>query len=333
MTSSYQKSLSLSTTALGTIITTTAENPFGMWLGLELNMISFMCYVMFNQQRSTLAEVMLKYFLIQAPASSIFIFTMLMSPQITTHIPVILAMSLKSGMAPLHSWLPQISESLEWNQLMILLSLQKVAPLSIISSNLELKPMMIISILVAASAATGALGGINETSIRKILAYSSIAHMSWILLSMLTSSMIWIPYFIMYMIILTTLIPPLKYSQIYHIPYIFSSKIKSNLIPFILTPLLSLMGLPPLLGFLPKLMVISMSLMKPLLIMLSLVILSSLITLYYYLRIFSSISFIKSPSQSIFTPITPNTPALLPASIFINLTGIMIMPLITLMHF
>lgn len=61
---------------------------------------------------------------------------------------------------------------------------QKVAPLLLITSLIEISALysivLLISLIAGTSSLVGGIGGINQTQIRAILAYSSVGHLGWI---------------------------------------------------------------------------------------------------------------------------------------------------------
>jgi len=67
----------------------------------------------------------------------------------------------------------------------ILITIQKIAPLSLLSYTLYSNDLPIIPAAIISSALVGAIGGINQTFLRKIIAYSSINHIAWIISAIL----------------------------------------------------------------------------------------------------------------------------------------------------
>ena len=100
---------------------------------------------------------------------------------------------LKSGAAPLHWWFPGVMEGLRWENCALLIRVQKAAPLMLISYLIEISAFTLIIILL--SAIVGSIGGLNQTSIRKTLTYSTINHTGWILIALATSENLWLVYF------------------------------------------------------------------------------------------------------------------------------------------
>lgn len=139
---------------------------------------------------------------------------------------------------------------------------------------------------IICSTIIGSLGGLNQSSLRKLIAYSSINHLAWILARIINNEIIWIFYFFFYSFISLTLILNFSNFSIFWINQIFLNLNLKKINKLIFcVPLLSLGGLPPFLGFFPKWLVIETLLINNFLLILTLLIFFSLITLYYYIRI------------------------------------------------
>nr|AEW48054.1 NADH dehydrogenase subunit 2 [Pseudostegana angustifasciata] len=278
--------------ATGTMITVTSNSWLSAWMGLEINLLSFIPLMSDNTNNNSSPEASLKYFLTQALASTVLLFSvvLMMLKNIIielnhSYISLMLLSSLlmKSGAAPFHFWFPNMMEGMTWINSIILLTWQKIAPLMLISYmnfNFLLKMSVVLSVIV------GALGGINQTSLRKLMAFSSINHLGWMLMSFDTSEMAWMIYFLFYSFLSITIIFMFNIFKMFHFNQMFSKFFNSKIMKFLLfMNFLSLGGLPPFLGFLPKWLVIQQLSMNSNFFMLFIMILSSLITLFFYLRI------------------------------------------------
>lgn len=195
---------------------------------------------------------------------------------------IIASLILKSGMAPFHFWFPNVIEGLSWINSFILLTWQKIAPL-ILLSYLILNYLFIpivISILI------GSFGGLNQTSLRKIIAYSSINHIGWIGASMISRDILWLNYFLFYRFLSITLIYFFNIYKLFYINQIYSIFNYSNELKLILfLNFLRLGGLPPFLGFFPKWIVIQILVENNQLFLITIMVIITLITLFYYVRI------------------------------------------------
>lgn len=171
---------------------------------------------------------------------------------------------------------------------LILITWQKIAPLIILTFCLN---FYFIILRICFSAFIGALGGLNQTSLRKIIAYSSINHLRWIISRILRNENILKIYFLFYFFLSFTIIWIFKNFNIFNINQIFLILFKKKMMKFFLiVPLLSLGGLPPFLGFFPKWIIIEILIYFNFLFLLIILTIFSLITLYFYLRLtYSSI--------------------------------------------
>nr|QBF44168.1 NADH dehydrogenase subunit 2 [Thaumalea sp. ZK-2019] len=278
----------------GSLMTISANSWLGAWAGLEINLLSFIPLMMDTKNLMS-TEATLKYFLTQALASALLLFATIIIMtklnfiiQLNNHshyvsLIILSSLLLKSGSAPFHFWFPSVMEGLSWWNNFILMTWQKMAPLMLVSYCLNFN---FIIIVIICCSTIGALGGLNQTSLRKLMAFSSINHLGWMLASMLYSDSLWLMYYLTYTFLTFNIIFILNSYKIFHINQAFSQQHQLPIIKFMLMiSLLSLGGLPPFLGFFPKWMVIqsltNYSLMFLLLIMVSL----TLVTLFFYLRI------------------------------------------------
>nr|YP_009349974.1 NADH dehydrogenase subunit 2 [Homogryllacris anelytra]AQM40148.1 NADH dehydrogenase subunit 2 [Homogryllacris anelytra] len=299
----------------GTLISISANSWFSTWMGLEINLLSFIP-LMTNSKNTLSTEATLKYFLIQALASITFLFsTTLMqiysnssiSPTFINNLFITLISStllMKMGAAPFHFWFPGTMEGLSWKNCFILMTWQKIAPLVLLSYLIKMNSFT--TMIVILSVMIGSLGGLNQTSLRKLLAYSSINHLGWMIAAMFCGENLWELYFIIYSFLTLAMICMFSTSQIFHINQNFMIYNKSQSFKlFLFLTLLSLGGLPPFLGFLPKWMVIQTLTSLYTLPMCTIMVMMTLITLFYYIRL-SFTAFLLNYTQMKWNYITPS---------------------------
>nr|AQM40045.1 NADH dehydrogenase subunit 2 [Atlanticus sp. ZJZ-2017] len=287
------KLLFLSTLLLGTIISITSTSWLGVWMGLEINLLSFIP-LMTNTKNIMSTEASLKYFLVQALASSILLFSIILMLSFS-NTPLMMEMEvfktlissallLKMGAAPFHFWFPGVMEGLNWHNCLLLMTWQKIAPLMLLAYTIEMN--MFISIIIMMSVLIGSLGGLNQNSLRKLMAYSSINHVGWMTAAMVVGETMWELYFMIYTLLSLSIVLMFNTHHIYHINQNFlvmpnNPMTKSCM--FLL--LLSLGGLPPFLGFLPKWLIIqTLTELGYQFIVITMVI-TTLMTLFYYIRL------------------------------------------------
>lgn len=241
----------------------------------------------------TSTESSLKYFLTQALASTVLLFSVILLilknnfnnevNESFTSIIIISSLLLKRGAAPFHFWFPNIMEGLNWINSLLLITWQKIAPLILISY-LNIKELLLIRVIL--SVIVGAIGGLNQTSLRKLISFSSINHLGWILSSLIIRESIWLVYFLFYSFLSFILTFIFNIFKLFHLNQLFSWFINRKILKFTLfINFLSLGGLPPFLGFLPKWLVIQQLTSCNQYFLLTAIMMSTLITLFFYLRI------------------------------------------------
>ena len=273
---------------LGSFLTISSSSWLGAWIGLELNLLSFIPLIS-SSSNPYYSETALKYFLIQASASTIIIISSSIQLFNNSVYPFIILLSLliKLGAAPFHFWFPHIMEGLSWGQSAILLSIQKLAPFMIISFiNLFNHLTFFIIVSRALSAIAGSLGGFNSLKLRKLIAYSSINHISWILLTLILRESLFFLYYFFYIIISFSIIFSFSYLRTFHISNLFNFNSKNSFHYFII-PLsfISLGGLPPLRGFIPKWLVAQLLIQNEIYSIILILFGCTLVTLFFYIRI------------------------------------------------
>nr|ADU55359.1 NADH dehydrogenase subunit 2 [Dosidicus gigas] len=275
---------------MGTLFSLSSSHWLTMWMGLEINLMGFL--PLMNIKGKTLeAEASMKYFIIQSMSSSILIISSVlmynntlswysMFTDSTFSLMIILSLVLKLGGAPLHFWMPSIAKQMSWSILFMMLTWQKLAPLlmlSLVNSNL-----MVVMLISVASTIVGSIMALNQTNIQLIMTYSSISHLGWMLSMITINSSLTMMYFFNYIMISMPLMNMLSMTLGNHLFMLTQQTKMNNMIPISL--ILSLGGLPPLLGFMSKLIIL-ISLIEMKLMMLAMfMFVGTLISLYFYLN-------------------------------------------------
>nr|YP_009915391.1 NADH dehydrogenase subunit 2 [Palaemon adspersus]QLM01580.1 NADH dehydrogenase subunit 2 [Palaemon adspersus] len=288
-----------STLMMGTFISISSSSWFVAWLGLELNLLSFIPLI--TSKRNTFSsEAALKYFLVQTLGSATLLasVSMLFLFKTSPNILILCSLTLKMGAAPLHFWLPTIMQGMSWQNCLILMTVQKVAPIVLTSYILSPQTSFIVMMISMLSALLGGIGGLNQTLLRKLMAYSSINHMAWMLAAISMNTNLWVHYIFAYIIISISLVNLLNFNQAYHIKHLANPSCSQlNKIVMFLT-LFSLGGLPPFLGFLPKMSVVKDLINQGLLLLAFVLTMSALITLFYYVRLSITALTLATPKTS-----------------------------------
>nr|QAX27887.1 NADH dehydrogenase subunit 2 [Chilo suppressalis] len=275
-----------------TLISISSNSWLGCWIGLEINLLSFIPLIS-NSNNLLSTEASLKYFLTQSIASINFLFFILLKMifmkmfEMNNFLSIMINSSLlmKMGSAPFHFWFPNIVEGMSWFNNFLLMSWQKISPIILLSYYFN-KNFLIFIIMI--NAIIGAIGGLNQTSLRKLMAFSSINNLSWMLSSIMISENLWIFYFLFYCMLISIMcftfymLNLFFFNQLFFIN--FNYMIKLNL----LINFLSLGGLPPFIGFFPKWIIINFLMNNNFILINFILIMSSLIMLFFYIRIIYS---------------------------------------------
>nr|YP_009388873.1 NADH dehydrogenase subunit 2 [Atherinosoma microstoma]BAX73964.1 NADH dehydrogenase subunit 2 [Atherinosoma microstoma] len=293
---------------LGTTITLTSSHWLLAWMGLEMNTLAIIP-LMAQHHHPRAVEATTKYFLAQAAAAAMLLFASLTNAwisgqwdisQMTHPLPttiITLALALKIGLAPVHAWLPEVLQGLDLTTGLILSTWQKLAPFALILQINPSQPALLI-LLGLVSMLVGGWGGLNQTQLRKILAYSSIAHLGWMILILQFSPSLTLVALLTYLVMTLSTFLIFKLNKATTVNALASSWSKAPILTS-LTPLvlLSLGGLPPLTGFMPKWFILQELTKQDLGFTATLAALSALLSLYFYLRLSYAMTLTMSPNN------------------------------------
>nr|AYW14230.1 NADH dehydrogenase subunit 2 [Menidia menidia] len=293
---------------LGTTITFASTHWLLAWMGLEMNTLAIIP-LMARHHHPRAVEATTKYFLTQAAAAAMLLFASVTNAwlsgqweiqQISHPVPVTmitLALALKVGLAPLHAWLPEVLQGLDLTTGLILSTWQKLAPFALLLQLLPTNSLILVA-LGLASTLVGGWGGLNQTQLRKILAYSSIAHLGWMILVLQFSPSLTLLALLTYFIMTFSTFMVFKLNGSTTVNMLATSWSKAPVLTSI-TPLilLSLGGLPPLTGFLPKWLILQELAKQDLALTATFAALSALLSLYFYLRLTYAMTLTMSPNN------------------------------------
>nr|YP_009860909.1 NADH dehydrogenase subunit 2 [Nassarius siquijorensis]QKI31781.1 NADH dehydrogenase subunit 2 [Nassarius siquijorensis] len=297
----------MSVMGIGTLFSVSSVHWLGIWAGLEINLIGFLPMLVYQKSVSE-SQSAVKYFIVQALGSSFLMFgsllvfnmsftwdmyTKVSNPSILGFIILVSGLCIKLGLFPFHYWLPGVMAGLPWVSCLILATWQKLAPLFLVLCLLEISKsysiVFMLCVISAGSALIGGVGGINQTQIRALLAYSSISHLGWMMFALVHSEWTMKMYLGIYVLISISLFMSLWYNDSGMMKDINNLKNSGFAALTIMLLLLSLGGLPPLLGFISKWLVIMSSVSGPWMPAVFVLILGSLMSLFYYLSLFFSV--------------------------------------------
>nr|YP_002038846.1 NADH dehydrogenase subunit 2 [Tomistoma schlegelii]AER37349.1 NADH dehydrogenase subunit 2 [Tomistoma schlegelii]AER37350.1 NADH dehydrogenase subunit 2 [Tomistoma schlegelii]AER37351.1 NADH dehydrogenase subunit 2 [Tomistoma schlegelii]QOI74276.1 NADH dehydrogenase subunit 2 [Tomistoma schlegelii]CAH18631.1 NADH dehydrogenase subunit 2 [Tomistoma schlegelii] len=302
----------LTTLTITTFIFLSSTHLVLMWVALELSTLAILPLIA-TKSHPRAIEASTKYFLTQATASALIIFsgtlnyTMTGNCQITEltnpnlMMTLMLAVFIKIGLVPFHFWVPETLQGMTPTAAIFLLTWQKLGPLIMLFLMSPLINFEVLSMMAVLSAVVAGWLGLNQTQVRKLVAMSSIAQMAWTLVIVKYAPSLMILAFYLYSLTISATLLTLDKLSMTSISNLLLSFSKAPIITFLLMiSLLSLSGLPPLAGFLPKWLTIDMLVAEEAIWVAFMMLMASLLSLFFYMRLWYN-------SASTIPPNTTNT--------------------------
>nr|AAL10144.1 NADH dehydrogenase subunit 2 [Varanus storri]ACH70199.1 NADH dehydrogenase subunit 2 [Varanus storri] len=286
----------LSSMMAGTILTMTSHHWVSAWLGLELNTLAIIP-VISKTHHPRATEASTKYFLIQATSSALFLLSGITSAYLygTWDISHLLnnpskilfttALATKLGLAPIHFWLPEVLQGVPILTALIIATWQKMAPMALLITTWDLIPTPITLTMGLLSTIIGGLGGLNQTQLRKMMAYSSIAHLGWMIIIITIAPNLTFLNLTLYMTLTSSAMLTMHLTTSKTLQNAMHISSHSPIITSLfLLSLLSLGGLPPMSGFSPKWLILQELTLHHLTPLALTMALTALLSLMFYLR-------------------------------------------------
>nr|AYD74779.1 NADH dehydrogenase subunit 2 [Thapsinillas affinis] len=282
---------------MGTTITISSNHWITAWAGLEINTLAILPLIAKSHHPRAI-EAATKYFLTQSAASALVLFSSMTNAwhtgqwditQLTHPVSCLIltsAISIKLGLVPFHFWFPEVLQGSPLITGLLLSTMMKFPPITLLYMTApSLNPTLLTSMAIL-SVALGGWMGLNQTQIRKILAFSSISHLGWMAAIMPYHPKLALLNFYLYSLMTAAVFLSLNSIKTLKLSVLMTTWTKTpSLSAMLLLALLSLAGLPPLTGFLPKWLIIqelTKQDMAPAAIAISLL---SLLSLFFYLRL------------------------------------------------
>ncbi len=328
---------------LGMMIMISAHSFLLVYLGLELLSLSLYAMIAFNRNSSSAAEAAMKYFVLGAMASGLLLYgisifygitgtvdinqvSASINAQLDQH-PVALGFALtfivvglcfKLGAVPFHMWLPDIYQGSPTSVTLFIGTAPKIAGFAMAIrllvdglGDLQVDWSQMLTVLAVASMALGNIIAIAQTNFKRMLAYSTISHVGFILLGILSatangyaSAMF---YTITYAITASVafgvlLVLNRKGCEAEEISDLGGLNDSNPWYAALLAiAMFSMAGVPPTVGFYAKLSVLQAVIQVDLLWLAVVAVLFSVIGLFYYLRIIKVMYFDKPAAEQTIT--------------------------------
>nr|AAU09898.1 NADH dehydrogenase subunit 2 [Passerculus sandwichensis] len=282
---------------LGTTITISSNHWIMAWMGLEINTLAILPLISKSHHPRAI-EAATKYFLTQATASALVLFSSMTNAwqtgqwditQLTHPMSCLIltsAVAMKLGLVPFHFWFPEVLQGSPMITGLLLSTLMKLPPITLLYMTSPSLDPTLLTTLAILSVALGGWMGLNQTQIRKILAFSSISHLGWMAIIIVYNPKLTLLNFCLYTVMTAAVFLTLNTIKVLKLTTLMTAWTKTpSLNAVLLLTLLSLAGLPPLTGFLPKWLIIQELTKQDMAPAATLISLLSLLSLFFYLRL------------------------------------------------
>nr|CAD5128095.1 nad2 [Tethya citrina] len=298
--------------ALSSLLLVSSINWLSIYLAIELQTLTLFILVAIKRDSVYSTEAGLKYFVLGAVSSGLFLFgcTLLYGLTGETSIQgvnsilisdmgkILITISLlfKLSAAPFHMWAPDVYEGAPTIITALLATVPKVAVFSIL---VQIGPVInVVLVCAVLSIVYGSIGALNQTKMKRLLAYSGIGHMGFILFGIgvgsfesIQASLIYMIIYIIMTVCIFSIILSLRLTKTLIVEISGLSR-KDPVIALTLALIfLSIAGIPPLAGFLSKWLILLAGVSSEYYLISIVVVLSSVIAGVYYVRLVQIIFF------------------------------------------
>ncbi len=204
---------------LGVMLLISANNLVTIYLGLELISLSSYALVAFDRDSRTGSEAAMKYFVLGSMASGMLLYGMSMIYGATGSLDLyaisaavanigsddpmlvfglvflVVGLAFKLGVVPFHMWIPDVYHGAPVPTTLFISSVPKMAAFAMAIrllqtglGDLQGDWSQMLSVLAVLSIVLGNLAAIAQTNIKRMLAYSTISHMGFVLMGLLPGS-------------------------------------------------------------------------------------------------------------------------------------------------
>nr|AAF65701.1 NADH dehydrogenase subunit 2 [Tetrastes bonasia] len=293
----HAKLISALSLIVGSSITISSNHWVLAWTGLEINTLAIIPLISKSHHPRAI-EATIKYFLTQSTASALILFSSLTNAwstgqwditqlnHPTSCLLLTMAIGIKLGLVPFHFWFPEVLQGSPMSTALLLSTLMKLPPITLLLMSTQSLNTTLLTTLAILSALIGGWMGLNQTQTRKILAFSSVSHLGWMTIIIAYNPQLTLLTFTLYTIMTTTVFLSLTQIKVLKLSTMLISWTKTPMLnATVMLALLSLAGLPPLTGFMPKWFIIQELIKQEMTPSATIISLLSLLSLFFYLRL------------------------------------------------
>ena len=322
---------------VGMMLMVSANNFLALYLGLELQSLALYILASIHRDNVKSAEAGLKYFVLGSLASGIFLFgcsfiygfsgtisfevlnqlyqeNTLPLGVLIGMVFVIVAFCFKASAVPFHMWTPDVYEGAPTPVTAFFAVAPKVAVIAVFIrttmvafEGVAIQWQQVIQFVAAASMIIGAIGALKQTNIKRLIAYSSIGHVGYILIGVATASQEGVRASLVYLTIylavsvgtFACIMMVRRRDVMSEDISTFSGLAKTNpyLAMAMAVMMFSMAGIPPFAGFFAKFFVLFAAIEEGIIWLAVIGVVSSVVSAFYYLRIVKILYFDEATSS------------------------------------
>lgn len=323
---------------LGMLVLASANSLLTLYLGLELLSFPLYAMVVLQRQSSQAAEAGMKYFILGALASGLFLYglsllygathslilptihqTLLMEGQSSALLSaglifILAGIAFKIGAAPFQLWVPDVYQGAPTPVTLFISAAPKIAGLALaIRLLLDTLPSLsaywkpLLAVIAILSFSLGNLVAIVQSNLKRMLAYSAIAHMGYGLLGLVAGTAMGYAMSLFYMLVyglmalaaFGLIVVMSQSGQVEHINDLKGLNARNPWLAFMmLLAMFSMAGIPPTVGFFAKLGILESLISVHLLWIATLAIIFAIIGAYYYINVIK-VMYFEEPEPTV----------------------------------
>ena len=347
---------------LGMMVMVSGHSLLTLYMGLEIMSLSLYALIASARDRAVAIEAALKYFVLGAIASGLLLYGMSMIYGITGSLDIaqisnfarastlasqqtlilnfglvflVIGVAFKLGAVPFHMWVPDVYQGSPTSVTMFLSTVPKIAAIALLIrllidglGDLQHYWSDLLMIIAVLSIALGSLVALMQSNIKRMLAYSTISHIGFVLLGFVTgvvegygAAVFYVLVYILMSLAAFGSIIALNKSG-FEADQISDYQGLSKHSPWfaliILVVMLSMAGVPPFIGFYSKLFILQQVIAEGYVILAVIAVVFAVISAYYYLQIIKTMYFDDADKE-----ITVSAP--LDMRVVLSINGILIL--------
>ena len=347
---------------LGMMVMVSGHSLLTLYMGLEIMSLSLYALIASARDRAVAIEAALKYFVLGAIASGLLLYGMSMIYGITGSLDIaqisnfarastlasqqtlilnfglvflVIGVAFKLGAVPFHMWVPDVYQGSPTSVTMFLSTVPKIAAIALLIrllidglGDLQHYWSDLLMIIAVLSIALGSLVALMQSNIKRMLAYSTISHIGFVLLGFVTGVVEGYGAAVFYVLVYI-LMSLAAFGSIIVLnkngfeadqisDYQGLSKHSPWFALIILVVMLSMAGVPPFIGFYSKLFILQQVIAEGYVILAVIAVVFAVISAYYYLQIIKTMYFDDADKK-----ITVSAP--LDIRVVLSINGILIL--------